>query len=110
MDETGVEAVVAEIDAWAARPDALYLDTFCEALGWVSDYKGMNDSLSKLKTRRNDPTKGDTGFSGSSRASEKKPSCSRQSITFGQTSSEVRLARSKMLSCRFDKPLPARLM
>ena len=37
MDQRTVEAVVAEIDAWAARPDALYVDTFCEALGWVSD-------------------------------------------------------------------------
>ena len=37
MDQTTVEAVVAEIDAWAGRPDALYVDTFCEALGWVSD-------------------------------------------------------------------------
>ena len=37
MDQTTVDAVVAEIDAWAARPDALYVETFCEALGWVSD-------------------------------------------------------------------------
>jgi len=37
MDETTVETVVAEIDAWAARPDALYVETFCEALGRVSD-------------------------------------------------------------------------
>ena len=37
MDQTTVEAVDAEIDAWAGRPDALYVDTFCEALGWVSD-------------------------------------------------------------------------
>ena len=37
MDQATVEAVGAEIDAWAERPDALYVDTFCEALGWVSD-------------------------------------------------------------------------
>jgi hypothetical protein len=37
MDQTTVEAVGVEIDAWAGRPDALYVDTFCEALGWVSD-------------------------------------------------------------------------
>jgi hypothetical protein len=37
IDQTTVEAVVAEIDAWAERPDALYVETFCEALGWVGD-------------------------------------------------------------------------
>jgi hypothetical protein len=37
MDQTTIEAVAAEIDTWAGRPDALYLETFCEALGWVSD-------------------------------------------------------------------------
>ena len=37
MDQATVKAVVAEIDAWAARPDALYVETFCEALGWVSE-------------------------------------------------------------------------
>ena len=37
MDQTTVEAVAAEIDAWAGRPDALYVDMYCEALGWVSD-------------------------------------------------------------------------
>jgi hypothetical protein len=37
MDQTTVEAVVAEIDAWTERPDRLYVETFCEALGWVSD-------------------------------------------------------------------------
>jgi hypothetical protein len=37
MGQTTVEAVVAEIDAWAEWPDALYVETFCEALGWVSD-------------------------------------------------------------------------
>jgi hypothetical protein len=37
MDQATVKAVMAEIDAWAGRPDALYVETFCEALGWVSD-------------------------------------------------------------------------
>lgn len=37
MDQKTLEAVVAEIDAWAERPDALYVETFCEALGWVTD-------------------------------------------------------------------------
>jgi hypothetical protein len=37
IDQTTVEAVGAEIEAWAERPDALYVDMYCEALGWVSD-------------------------------------------------------------------------
>ena len=37
MDQRTVEAVSAEIDAWAERPDALYVEMMCEALGWVSD-------------------------------------------------------------------------
>jgi SAM-dependent methyltransferase len=37
MDQTTVEAVGAEFDAWAERPDALYVDMYCEAIGWVSD-------------------------------------------------------------------------
>ena len=37
MAQATVKAVVAEIDAWAGRPDALYVETFCEALGWVSN-------------------------------------------------------------------------
>lgn len=36
MDQTTVEAIEAEIEVWARRPDALYVDMFCEALGWVS--------------------------------------------------------------------------
>lgn len=24
-------------EAWAVRPDAFYVETFCESLGWVSD-------------------------------------------------------------------------
>jgi SAM-dependent methyltransferase len=37
MDQTTVETVVVEIDAWAERPDALYVETLCEAIGWVSN-------------------------------------------------------------------------
>jgi ubiquinone/menaquinone biosynthesis C-methylase UbiE len=37
MDQTTVEAVAAEFDAWAERPDALYVETLCEAIGWVSN-------------------------------------------------------------------------
>jgi len=37
IDQTTVEAVSAEIEAWALRPDALYVDVYCEAIGWVSD-------------------------------------------------------------------------
>jgi hypothetical protein len=35
MDQPTIEAVTAEIEAWAGRPDAFYLDTYCEALGYV---------------------------------------------------------------------------
>ena len=37
IDQTTLDAVQAEFDAWAVRPDAFYVETFCEALGWVSD-------------------------------------------------------------------------
>jgi len=37
MDQTTVEAVAAEVDAWAERPDALYVETLCKAIGWVSN-------------------------------------------------------------------------
>jgi hypothetical protein len=36
MNETTLAAVAAEIDEWAGRPDAFYVDAFCEALGWES--------------------------------------------------------------------------
>jgi|RhiMethySRZTD1v2_1073278.scaffolds.fasta_scaffold233166_1 ubiquinone/menaquinone biosynthesis C-methylase UbiE len=36
MDEASIERTVAEIDAWARRPDAFYATTWCEAIGWVS--------------------------------------------------------------------------
>ena len=37
MDQRTVEAVEAEFDAWAERPDALYVQIMCEAIGWLSD-------------------------------------------------------------------------
>jgi hypothetical protein len=37
VDQTTLDAVQAEFDAWAVRSDAFYVETFCEALGWVSD-------------------------------------------------------------------------
>jgi ubiquinone/menaquinone biosynthesis C-methylase UbiE len=37
IDQKTVEAVSAEIEAWAERPDALYVDMYCEAIGRVSD-------------------------------------------------------------------------
>jgi len=37
MDQATVDALAAEIDAWAQRPDAFYATTWCEAVGWVSD-------------------------------------------------------------------------
>ena len=36
MDQAALDAVVAEIDAWAQRPDAFSATTWCEALGWVA--------------------------------------------------------------------------
>lgn len=35
MDPPAVEAVAAEFDAWGGRPDALYVETYCEAIGHV---------------------------------------------------------------------------
>ncbi len=37
IDQATVDAIAAEIDAWAERPDAFHAGTRCEALGWVSD-------------------------------------------------------------------------
>jgi ubiquinone/menaquinone biosynthesis C-methylase UbiE len=37
IDQVTVEAVEAEFDLWAERPDAFYVETFCEAIGWVKD-------------------------------------------------------------------------
>jgi SAM-dependent methyltransferase len=37
MDQRTVEAVGAEFDAWAELPDALYVETLYEAIGWVSE-------------------------------------------------------------------------
>lgn len=33
MDQLTVDAVAGEIETWAGRPDALYVDTYCEAIG-----------------------------------------------------------------------------
>ncbi len=33
MDQQAVETVAAEIEEWARCPDALYVDTYCEAIG-----------------------------------------------------------------------------
>ncbi len=37
IDQATVDAIAAEIDAWAERPDAFHAGTRCETLGWVSD-------------------------------------------------------------------------
>ena len=94
MDQTTVEVVVTEIDAWAGRPDALYVETFCEALGWVSDCGcGVSRKI----------------FRAPERATAKKAACSRSLVRPNVFRSSL-LARSKMPRCRFDKPLPARFM
>ena len=36
IDQPTVEVVAAEIEVWAGRPDAFYLDIYCEALGYLS--------------------------------------------------------------------------
>ncbi len=37
IDQATVDAIAADIDAWAERPDAFQAATFCHALGWVSE-------------------------------------------------------------------------
>ncbi len=37
IDQATVDAIAAELDAWAESPDAFHAATWCEALGWVSD-------------------------------------------------------------------------
>ena len=37
VDQATVDAMVAEIDAWAVRPDAFHAGIACEVVGWVSD-------------------------------------------------------------------------
>jgi hypothetical protein len=37
VTQATVEAMRAEIDAWAERPDAFFALTFCEAVGWTGD-------------------------------------------------------------------------
>lgn len=36
MDQATVQAVGDEFDAWAERPDAFYMDVYCEALGYTN--------------------------------------------------------------------------
>lgn len=38
LDQAAIDAMAAEIDAWARRPDAFYATTWCEALGWLSEH------------------------------------------------------------------------
>ena len=35
VDQGTVDAMVAEVDAWAERPDAFYAATWCAATGWT---------------------------------------------------------------------------
>jgi ubiquinone/menaquinone biosynthesis C-methylase UbiE len=35
LDQAGLEATAAEIDAWARRPGAFYATTWCHAVGWL---------------------------------------------------------------------------
>jgi SAM-dependent methyltransferase len=35
LDQPTADAVAAEMDAWAERPDAFYASLYCETLGWV---------------------------------------------------------------------------
>jgi len=37
VDQVTVDTVASEIDAWALRPEAFAVSTYCEAIGWVSD-------------------------------------------------------------------------
>jgi hypothetical protein len=37
LDRAAVDAVAAEIDAWAQRPDAFSAMTWCQAVGWMGD-------------------------------------------------------------------------
>jgi hypothetical protein len=37
VTQATVDAMLAEIDAWAERPDAFFVATWCEAVGWTAD-------------------------------------------------------------------------
>ena len=37
VTQATVDAMLAEIDAWAERPDAFYAWTYCEAVGWTGE-------------------------------------------------------------------------
>jgi hypothetical protein len=36
LDQDGIDAIAADIDAWAARADAVFFTVICETLGWVT--------------------------------------------------------------------------
>ncbi len=35
IDQVGVDAIAADIDAWSLRPDGVFFTVVCETLGWV---------------------------------------------------------------------------
>ena len=37
VTQVTVDAMMAAFDTWAERPDAFYVVTFCEAVGWTGD-------------------------------------------------------------------------
>jgi len=37
IDQATVDAIAAEIDAWAERPDAFHAELYCHAIGWVKE-------------------------------------------------------------------------
>lgn len=37
VDEATIEAIAAEFDVWARRPDAFFAVTWCEAVGWAGE-------------------------------------------------------------------------
>jgi hypothetical protein len=37
VDHETLDAMAAEIDAWANQPDAFNATTFCETIGWCDD-------------------------------------------------------------------------
>jgi ubiquinone/menaquinone biosynthesis C-methylase UbiE len=35
VDQAAVDAMMAEVDTWAERPDAFYANTWCATIGWI---------------------------------------------------------------------------
>jgi hypothetical protein len=35
VDQDTLDAMMAEVDHWAERPDAFFTQTWCAAIGWV---------------------------------------------------------------------------